>query len=218
MILIFALALSMTIPPKPKLIYIGDPMCSWCYGVAPEMEKVKAHFRETLDFEIIMGGLRPYNTQSMSQLKSFLTQHWEEVHHRSGQSFQYDILDSTTITYDTEPPCRATVIVRQMAPEKAFPFFTKVQKTFYQENKNMHLAESYHSALISLEIDTAEFDRHFNSDEMKALVRKDFERSRQMGVNGFPTLALQIGDELFLIANGYSTAKKMIERIEKRIN
>jgi putative protein-disulfide isomerase len=218
MILTLIFALLMTIQPKPKLIYVGDPMCSWCYGISPEMKKVKAHFRETADFEIIMGGLRPYNTQTMTDLKGFLTHHWEDVHKRSGQPFQYGILDNATITYDTEPPCRATVIVRSMDKEKAFPFFTKVQKTFYQENKNMHLAESYHDALKSLNLDVDAFDQQFHSDEMKTLVKEDFERSRQMGVQGFPSLVLQKGDQLILIANGYSTSEKMIEKIKKVLN
>lgn len=26
---------------KPALIYIGDPLCSWCYGIAPELDKLK---------------------------------------------------------------------------------------------------------------------------------------------------------------------------------
>jgi len=192
-------------------------MCSWCYGVAEELGKVKTHYDQTLDFEIIMGGLRPYNQESMTDLKDFLVHHWEDVNKASGQPFKYDILDST-ITYDTEPPCRATVIARDMDEAKAFEFFKLIQKDFYFENKNMHLAESYHDSLKEVGLDTDAFDKLFASAEMKVKVRKDFERSAAMGVRGFPTIILEKEGQLYLIANGYATAAQMQERIDGILN
>ena len=45
-----------------RLIYIADPMCSWCYGFGPELSKLLArHPDATVD--VVMGGLRPFNTQ-----------------------------------------------------------------------------------------------------------------------------------------------------------
>lgn len=201
--------------PKPTLIYVGDPMCSWCYGIAPELNKVKDHYGDQIDLELVMGGLRPYNTQKMTELKDFLTHHWEDVNKASGQEFKYDILSSDEISYDTEPPSRAAVVVRKMNPEKEYLFFKASQTAFYLHNKNMHLAESYHSILKELELNTEEFDALFHSDEMKELVRRDFERAGEMGVRGFPTLIIKQGDKLDLICNGYLSSKDIIQRIDK---
>ncbi len=199
---------------KTKLLYIGDPMCSWCYGLAPELEQVVKHFEGKLEVELIMGGLRPYNTQKMIELKSFLTHHWEEVAKASGQSFTYDILNSTEITYDTEPPSRAVVIVRKMDAEKALPFFKEVQKAFYLNNLNLHLADSYCSIAQELKIDFEQFEQLFESDEMKQVVREDFVRANEMGVRGFPTLILQQDEQLKMINNGYAKAVTIIEKVE----
>jgi len=197
-----------------KLIYIGDPMCSWCYGIAPEITKVKDNYKDQLSYELIMGGLRPYNTQMMVELKDFLAHHWEEVNERSGQEFSYDILNSNDITYDTEPPSRATVVVRKIAPEKEITFFKQVQIVFYLENKNMHLTESYQSILNDLDIDYDLFTKLFESAEMKNEVKLDFEKSQKMGIRSFPTLVLKHKDDLHLISNGYSTSDKIIQRID----
>ena len=78
----------------------------------------------------------------------------------------------------------------------------------------MHLAESYHDILKDLKIDVAKFDELFASDEMKALTRRDFERSAEWGIRGFPALILQHQDSLTMVANGYSKSEAMIERIE----
>jgi len=121
---------------KPKLIYFGDPMCSWCYGFSPEMEKAIDSLSSEVDFQMVMGGLRPYNTETMKDLGDFLQHHWEEVGSRSGQSFSYEILKDTSFVYDTEPACRAVVLMRELKPEKEFEFFHKVQNAFYFKNKN----------------------------------------------------------------------------------
>ena len=199
---------------KPKLIYVGDPMCSWCYGISEHLAEVKLHYDSRLDFEIILGGLRPYNKQTMPELKSFLTGHWEEVHKASGLEFSYDILDREDLAYDTEPPCRATVVVRHQSPNQAFEFFKEAQKTFYVENQNMNLASSYHPILKKLNLDVSRFDAAFASDEMKEAVRKDFERSAALGVTGFPALLLEYEGKRYFIARGFSSAEEMISRIE----
>lgn len=199
---------------KAKLIYVGDPMCSWCYGIAPEITKIKDYYQDQFDYELIMGGLRPYNTETMVEIKDFLKHHWEEVNEKSGQEFSYEILESDDITYDTEPPSRATVVVRKLAPEKEMTFYEKVQASFYKDNKNMHLVESYQSSVEELEINYQDFKKLFDSEEMKKEVKLDFQKSQQMGIRGFPTLVLENNEQLYLVANGYSSSNKIIARIE----
>ncbi len=203
---------------KPTLFYFGDPMCSWCYGFAPELEKVVAEFSDRAEIELVMGGLRPYNTETMLDLKDFLTGHWQEVNHRSGQLFTYDILNDPSITYDTEPPSRAVVLIRSLCPEHEMFFFKEVQKLFYQKNKNLHLTESYYPILDQIDVDKDAFKSGFESEEMKLKIKEDFAKSADFGVRGFPTLILQKGGEMFLISNGYATAKDLIEKINRNLN
>ena len=204
---------SMTSENKATLIYIGDPMCSWCYGIAPELDKVKNHFDDDINYEIVLGGLRPYNTQVMTELKDFLTDHWHHVNEASGQPFNYNILNDSSITYDTEPPCRAVVAVRQINNSKALDFFKYVQGSFYAENNNMHKVESYFGALEKVGIEKSEFEKIFNSDQLKADVKQDFLRASQLGVRSFPTILLHVNGEYHPIAKGYAKSEEMINRI-----
>lgn len=201
-----------------KIIYIGDPMCSWCYGIANEIDAVKSHFQSEIKFETIMGGLRPYNKQTMIELKEFLMHHWGDVNKASGQEFNYGILDDKELAYDTEPPSRAIICIRQMAPEKEFEFFHEVQKLFYKQNKNMFLVESYKELIEDLNLDFIEFKKMFNSDLAKQTIAKDFERANNLGVHSFPTILLSKNGEIQKIASGFITKEKMIERINKELN
>ena len=45
---------------EPELIYVGDPMCSWCWGMAPALQAFAAHaLQQELAFSVVLGGLRP---------------------------------------------------------------------------------------------------------------------------------------------------------------
>lgn len=197
---------------KPKLIYFGDPMCSWCYGFSPEITKAVDSLSQDIDFQLIMGGLRPYNTETMTDLGDFLKGHWEEVGHRSGQPFSYDILKDTTFVYDTEPACRAVVLMRSLQPESEFSFFKKIQTSFYHKNKNTNLTATYAELATEFGLDKKEFAKQFESNEMKLKVKEDFLYSQQVGVRGFPTIVFQIEDQFYMIANGYVKAEQIIEK------
>jgi len=200
----------------PKIIYIGDPMCSWCYGISNELNQLKTEYQDQFEFEIVMGGLRPYNTESMLDLKDFLTEHWAQVNAASSLEFNYSILDKD-IKYDTEPPSRAVVIVRDLKPEKTFVFFKSIQKAFYFENKNMHLAESYKTILEALDIDFESFEKKFEDPFYKEKVRLDFKRASELGVRSFPTILMYNKGTYSKIAEGYSSFEKMQVRIEKSL-
>ena len=204
---------SLSAQQKPTLIYIGDPMCSWCYGFSPELSQALEQVGDKIEFEMIMGGLRPYNTETMSDLKEFLIGHWHEVSRASGQEFRYTILNDENITYDTEPPSRAVMVVNGMNPDKTFEFFKAVQKAFYYQNKNMHLTETYLELLKEFDLDPERFKSRFESEEAKEAIKNDFERSDALGVRGFPTLLLKLGEEITPIANGYIQSAHLTRRI-----
>lgn len=199
---------------EATLIYVGDPMCSWCYGFAPELKSAAAELREEVDIEIVMGGLRPYNTQKMTDLADFLKGHWEEVHERSGQQFTYDVLQKDW-AYDTEPPARAFTVFRDMNPAESLAFFEDLQKTFYLDNKNMNQAETYASLARKYGLDSEEFIKKFESEVYKNRVRQDFETAAQLGIRGFPSMVLKKGDEYVLIANGYTTAAHITSTVRR---
>lgn len=213
LIFLIQFQISIMAQDRPTLIYFGDPMCSWCYGFSPEFSETVDALKSDVEVEYIMGGLRPYGKQTMSELGDFLHHHWEEVGERSGQKFNYGILENKEFTYDTEPACRAVVTMRALKPEKEFEFFKAVQLAFYYENKNTNDLGIYPEIAAQFGVDKKTFSDKFNSEEMKNKVRNDFTRSGEMGVRGFPTVALKKGEEYFLITNGYDTSENLVKKI-----
>lgn len=202
-----------------EIIYVGDPMCSWCWGISPQLNALNRYGQqEGIPFNLVMGGLRPGGGDEWnSNFTSFLKHHWEEVNKRSGQPFNFELLDLEYFNYDTEPACRAVVTVRKMAPQKAIYFYELVQNGFYVQSKDPKQVEFYRPICEKLDIDFEVFSQRFASEEMIAATQKDFQQNRQWGVKGFPTVIYRNADQLYMIASGYSdyeSMKKTIERIE----
>ena len=78
--------MTMTTPSSAlSLIYVGDPMCSWCYGFGVPLGQLLERFPE-LPVQLVLGGLRAYNTQVMdAALKADQSAAWVDVSGLPGQ-------------------------------------------------------------------------------------------------------------------------------------
>src|SRR5680860_227043 len=121
-----------------SLIYVVDPMCSWCWGFSLVFQDILQRYQDQVQIQLMLGGLRPGNTERFDeQRRAYILSHWHAVHERTGQPFNFDFQPEPSFTYDTEPPSRAVVVVRQLAPEKEFVFVKSVQEAFYVKNANV---------------------------------------------------------------------------------
>lgn len=203
---------------KSGLIYVGDPLCSWCYGFSNELEKIKEHYKGELFFSVVFGGLRPYTKEPMkADDKKMLKHHWEAVNERTNMPFGYDILKpESEFIYDTEKPSRAIAAIRQLKPDDTLAFFKDVQTAFYRDNIDTNVAENYFPLIANYGIDEKEFLELFESEQMKAQTLSDFQWAQQVGAKSFPTLAFQHNNQLYAVAIGYRTfdeVKKVVDDI-----
>jgi len=200
------------------LVYVADPMCSWCYGFARELAVLCEHYPE-VPVHLVMGGLRAYNTRVLDRaMARTLGHHWEEVHRKSGQPFTRTQLERDDFVYDTEPACRAVVTVRENNAPLALPMLHAVQRAFYAQGLDVTrgavLTDVYANvcAAADAEFDATAFFAAFESDPIKATTRADFALAQEWGIRGFPTLLAVHGERPHLIAPGYMKASALIER------
>ncbi len=199
-----------------SLLYIADPMCSWCWGFSPVLDAVREHFGREYPVGLLLGGLRPGTTDRMSEaMKADIKGHWQHVHRATGQPFDLAFFDRKGYIYDTEPACRAVVAVRRLEPEGVFAYLKRVQEGFYASNRDVTAPEVLADIAAESGLDRGSFASCFQAEETIRETWRDFETSRRLGVAGFPCLLAgeeERGTEV--IAAGYRTWEDVKKAIE----
>ena len=207
-----------------SLVYVGDPMCSWCYGFGVPLHQLLEQL-PGVPLAVVLGGLRAYNQEVMPDaLKSTLHHHWSEVTKRSGKPFGTGQFERDGYIYDTEPACRAVVTIRTHAAEHTLAMYHAIQHAFYAEGRDITqtsvLADIWQALVDSKTTGDVDFSRGtfidaFESDTIKTQTRNDFAMVQQWGIRGFPALIAVVNGEAQLVANGYMEADEMLQRIQQ---
>jgi putative protein-disulfide isomerase len=209
--------LSISYRDDVEIIYVGDPMCSWCWGISPQLNQLQRKAtQESIPYRIVVGGLRPGGGDPWNeQFINFLRHHWEEVSARSGQPFGYQLFERNHFNYDTEPSCRAVVAARQMNPSVEQRFFELTQHYFYVQNEDPKEVSFYKPICKELHLDFEAFTKLFQSEAIKKATQKDFQLNRSWGVRGYPTILVRHGAQMYVIGRGYTTYDQLWSAVEQ---
>jgi putative protein-disulfide isomerase len=195
-----------------ELVYVADPMCSWCWGFAPVIETVEASF--DMPLRIVIGGLRPGDrAEPIDRIRDQVAHHWTQVAAASGQPFDYAGLDRDNWMYDTLMADTAVVTMREVAPHETRRSLDTVQRAFYSQRIDVTEAEAYRDLVLGFPVDPEEFVTQIRSAEMKAATEQDFLEAQWLGVTGFPTLLLRDGASTLPISYGYAPFETVAGRI-----
>ena len=198
-----------------RLVYVADPMCSWCYGFGPQFSTLLTRVAP-FGLRLVMGGLRAYNTKVMDDaLKTTLREHWQHVHEASGLPFAENQFARNDFVYDTEPACRAVVTMREQDSERALEYFYAVQAAFYGDGRDVTQGDVLADIAGEMGVDRGAFAIAWQSAAIKEATRQDFALTQRLGVSGFPTVAMEHGGQLFLVASGFTPATVLADRIDQ---
>lgn len=203
---------------EKHLLYVADPMCSWCYGFAPVIAGIADHFEDRLPMQLMMGGLRAGNTKPMTdQDKTTISGHWRKVEQATGQRFDYERFQAREgWIYDTEPACRAVVTMQLLNPRVALAFKGRVQRAFYAEGRDTTQEAVLADVAAEAGVDREMFFAELVSEEAKRATQRDFMAAQRAGIHGFPTLLAGDGTGHYLVVtNGYRPLDGLLDALEK---
>lgn len=171
-----------------KVIYFTDPICSSCWGIEPQLRKLKLEYGQFIEMEYRMGGLLPdwsYNSGGISK-PSDVAHHWDEV------SVYYDMpIDGDVWLEDplssSFPPSIAFKAAQLQDEGKAISFLREIREMVFLQKKNIANREHLVAAVGKVGLDVSQFELDFEG-KAREFFTEDLRLAKEMGVRGFPSL------------------------------
>lgn len=207
---------------KPLLIYCYDAYCGWCYGFSPVMRKIRDHYSERLEVEVLSGGMiLPEQAKPIGVIAPYIREAYHTVEQTTGVLFGQDYLwhifhpeDSDWVPC-SEKPSIALSIYKEYHPERQADFASDLQFALHAEGRDLCDEEAYRHLLHIHDIPAKEFFDKLKQEAYRDKAYYEFSLCKQLKVTGFPTVLLQTSSsQFYLLSRGYTS----FETLQQRLN
>ena len=188
---------------RAELLYIADPMCSWCFAFAPILASVRANLRDDVNVRYVLGGLAQDSDEPMDdETKSYVQGAWRSIEARTNARFNWDYWEHCTPRRSTWPACRAVLVAGERGLSEEM--FHAIQRAYYQEARDPSDLAELAKIASELGFDREEFAGAIQSDEARARLFEEFDLRNEVGARSFPSLGLRRGSETKLLTSGWA--------------
>lgn len=207
----------------PTIYYCYDAYCGWCYGFSKVMTQIAEEYKDRLFFDVLSGGMIfDENPRHIEAIAPFIKENYKRVEELTGAKFGEDFLwhvnnpDQSDWFPESTMPAIALCIFKEYHPDKAVAMASDIQYALNFEGRDLTDKEAYRHLLHKYNIPEDDFFIKLNSEEYKEKAYYEFALVKQLNVNGFPQVLLQVSDSKFyLLAQGYTDYETLKERIDK---
>jgi len=193
-----------------RLLYVMDPMCSWCWGFAPVAEALFAQAREAgVATHLVPGGLRSGSSALATSTRKYILELWQAVQDATGQPFSFEGAMPDGFVYDTEPACRALVAARELDEPRMWALLKLIQHGFYEQGIDVTRAPQLVDLAEQAGFAREPFAQQFACPQVRKATVDDIAWARDLGIAGFPTLLAERNGQLALVTNGYQPPESL---------
>ena len=202
----------------PRVVFVTDPLCSWCWGMLPQMLDVRSRLQDEALFDLMMagmqiGGPRPLAEHEFTRLKSL----WAEVSETTGQRFSGRLPADETFVYHSEMACRAVEAMRICQSEPPWEFFLRLQQAFYLQALNINKPSVVRRLVKDMDVSEDDFLKAYESSHVREHTRALFDEAKRLGAHALPTVLLDLGEGPKLVSGGYVSTEFLLPDLEARI-
>ncbi|HZG71864.1 MAG TPA: DsbA family protein [Chondromyces sp.] len=202
------------------LIYVWDAYCGWCYGFSKSLQAFHENHPE-LPLTVLSGGLFVGNKKLPIASFSHIPEANKRISQLTGAEFgtpYQTLLEEGTFVMDSEAAAKGLSALRFFAPERAYYLSSSIQRAFYYEGKSLSDPATYREIAIANNLDPEAVLARFEDVASTKDAHADFAKVQQLGVQSYPILLLQKGDEFIGLGGGVMTAEKIETRLESVIS
>lgn len=204
------------------IIYCYDAYCGWCYGFSPVIQKIAEKYKQQFTFEVLSGGMIapeiPQPIEIMAEvIKNGVPKIEELSEIKFGEDFMWHVNNPELSDWfpSSIKPAVALCILKEYYPDKAVDFAHDLQYALNFEGRDLTDNEAYRHILEKYEINAEEFYQKLESDEYIDKAHYEFQLVKQLKVESFPQVLLQVSESKFyLIAKGFTPFEQLDSTIQ----
>ena len=199
-----------------ELLYLHDPMCSWCWAFRPAFTALVEQLPAPLTLRKVVGGLAPDNDQPMTaEMRAKLKGIWQTIQQAvPGTRFNFAFWENCTPRRSTYNACRAVLAAGRLSPGHEDRMVDAIQRAYYLDARNPSNVDTLIDLAAEIGLDRARFAAEIASDGVEARLREEVAFARREPFHGFPSLAVRAGQELHPVDVDYRDAAPMRRQIE----
>ena len=186
----------------PTLIYCYDAYCGWCYGFSQVIKKINSEYKDKLLIEVLSGGMiLPEEPISISATSGYINSAYKNVEELTGVKFGEDYLwhiknpQNSDWYPNSEKPAIALCIFKEIFPDQQVNFATDMEYALHFEGRDLTDDEAYRLILEKYNFPAEDFYEKLHDETYKEQAAYEFALCKQLQVEGFPAVLLQISDE-----------------------
>ena len=204
---------------KLKIYYAYDALCGWCYGFSPVIQRFAKENADKFTFEVLSGGMvRGARVGPIAQVAPDIKEAYKQVEQTSGvkfgESFLKSLNSAESPVFDSIPAAKAMAILKRMQPERQIEFASALQKAIYFDGMPPQDVEGMANVIGKFGIERKYFIDAMQTDESAHKASEEFQLIENWGINGFPAVILDRGDQLFLAARGYTDYDRFSQTVQ----
>ncbi len=208
---------------QPTIYYCYDAYCGWCYGFSKVMTQLATEYEGKVAFDVLSGGMiMPETPQHIKPMAQYIQSAYKQVEETTGVKFGQDFLwhifnpDDSDWFPDSTKPAIALCIFKEYYPDKAIFMASDLQYALNYEGRDLTDNEAYRHLLEKYHIPEDAFYEKLKSEEYREKAYYEFALVKQLQVEGFPSVLMQVTDSKFyLLTRGYTDYETMKRRIDK---
>jgi len=200
-----------------ELIYVHDPMCSWCWG----FDKTRRALFDALDGQLavrrLVGGLAPDSEQPMpADMQRYLQTTWKKIQERiPGTQFNFNFWTLCKPRRSTWPACRAVIAARNQGDEYDALMTRAIQEAYYLQAKNPSDVSVLIDIATGIGLDSKVFEIDLLAEQAQHQLSAEMKEAKTLGIEGFPSLVFLRGTARWRVPVDYNDSAPMLELIQQ---
>lgn len=199
-----------------ELLYLHDPMCSWCWAFRPAFTALREQLPTELTLRRVVGGLAPDNDQPMpEEMRAKLKGVWRTIQETvPGTRFNFAFWETCTPRRSTYNACRAVLAATRISPGHEDLMIEAIQRAYYLDARNPSDVDTLINLAAEIGLDRERFSAEIASDGVEARLREEVAFARREPFHGFPSLAIRTESGLHPVEVDYGDPEAMRRQID----